>query len=650
MTLILRFKGGAGSGNYNHAGRPGLVGGSTSTHMTDEQAREYGLNTNLPHYKKFPISYGDASENDRKLLGSIGYTQVPSYDDAKFQYFDEVTNPDTLVMMPDGSVIFSNPDTTTKYANQRHTLLYAGYVLSHQAEFAGQRVFNFSANEMGQDAIDVARNIIENHVDEVEDIEYHVMDATDAVSIEVDRSDGSFDNPYTVLYIKGKDSIIRPESETPPDPMRFVKQVLRLSNKGYLPPSEYVRLLMVKQVPLIKTSMLDQVKIVPDMTNNFAYDVIEKQHTSVMVGFDLSGTELGKQSTIDDPHITLVMVGDIDNVDKSLLLMQTDRFASTHAPVEAKLSGFAVFPASEENDNKAPIVALVDSPYLPAFRQALYHQLDKQFEENHGFIPHMTVGYSDKSEQTFPTKQPEFTLTLDKLTIFYGDERYTYPLSGDIVEKQLPIDDQSKSNLISVRIDIFNNTVSDLSEQMYNGQISLGQWEEAMKAEIRSLHTSTAVIGKGAWGDMTQSDWGRIGQQVRQQYRYLHNFADTVAEKRDTLSLRAIQARAQLYGNASKNTAAVAQAGEFAGGTRRQPGRFKGLPWMPGDGSTECLVNCKCHWKLDVVDTTKDWKLVQCVWTLTPAEHCNDCLDRRGHTEIIKVPADVKVPPTIGGL
>jgi hypothetical protein len=218
-----------------------------------------------------------------------------------------------------------------------------------------------------------------------------------------------------------------------------------------------------------------------------------------------------------------------------------------------------------------------------------------------------------------------------------------------IVEKQLPIDEASRDNLNIIRTAIFNDTADSLASQVYNGNLSIGAWEEAMKSEIRALHVATGTIGKGGWDNMTQSDWGRIGAEVKQQYRFLHGFADTIAEKRDNISLAAIQARAHMYGEAGKATAAITEAGEFAGGTRRQPGRFKGLPWFPGDGSTKCLTNCRCRWDLIEIDRTKTTKLIQCTWVVDEAaENCPDCIDRSGHIEMRKVPLDTIVPTTIG--
>jgi hypothetical protein len=74
------------------------------------------------------------------------------------------------------------------------------------------------------------------------------------------------------------------------------------------------------------------------------------------------------------------------------------------------------------------------------------------------------------------------------------------------------------------------------------------------------------------------------------------------------------------------------------------------LPWMPKDCTTECCVNCKCVWLLEIVDTLDDGsRLVQATWRIRPAEHCQDCIDRNNYVEIIQVRADVEVPFMLGG-
>jgi hypothetical protein len=211
----------------------------------------------------------------------------------------------------------------------------------------------------------------------------------------------------------------------------------------------------------------------------------------------------------------------------------------------------------------------------------------------------------------------------------------------NVVLKQLPITEKDKQKLLDLRINIFYNTSDKLSEQVFSGDLTIGAWEEKMRAELRQLHSSAAAIVKGGWDQMSSADWGRLGTPLREQYKYLHGFANTIAEQADTISLKAIQARARMYGRAAGGTASLIQAGAVIENL---------LPYLPRDGSTKCLINCMCRWDLKVVKVDKKSgdKTIKAVWRLSPAEHCKDCLERNGHVEMLVVPKDTIVPKYIG--
>jgi hypothetical protein len=229
----------------------------------------------------------------------------------------------------------------------------------------------------------------------------------------------------------------------------------------------------------------------------------------------------------------------------------------------------------------------------------------------------------------------------DEFEQMLKDNKPTVSKEYRVVLKQLPISDEDIQKLLNLRVDIFYDKSDKLAEQVFTGELTIGAWEETMRAELRQLHSSAAAIAKGGWDNMTSADWGRLGTPLREQYKYLHGFANTIAEQAETISLKAIQARARMYGRATGNTAALIQAGAVIESL---------LPWIPGDGSTRCLVNCRCRWDLRIikVDKKSGDKTVKAVWRLSPAEHCEDCLDRNGHIVTIVVPKDVIVPKYIG--
>ena len=208
------------------------------------------------------------------------------------------------------------------------------------------------------------------------------------------------------------------------------------------------------------------------------------------------------------------------------------------------------------------------------------------------------------------------------------------------VLKQYTIGDETKIRLVQLRTEKFNETVEMLARNLRNGKITLAMWEEEMRTQLRLFHTGCAAIGKGSWGACTSSDWGKVGAILKEQYKYLHRFARDIYDKAETITEKAIAWRAKLYGAKGGFTAAYVQAGDIAGM----------LPWIPRDGSTACLNNCKCAWYLSEGDPSPDGiKQVDALWQLHPAEHCADCVARDGHVEHLFVTADTYVPSQIGG-
>jgi len=102
--------------------------------------------------------------------------------------------------------------------------------------------------------------------------------------------------------------------------------------------------------------------------------------------------------TRDDLHITLAFLGDSRTLDKKKIAWAMVDFTMNVKPIKTQLQGIARFVSGNEND---PIVATIDSPDLPAFRQSLTDALDKHgipYHKEHGFIPHMTIAYIPKDD------------------------------------------------------------------------------------------------------------------------------------------------------------------------------------------------------------------------------------------------------------
>ncbi len=83
------------------------------------------------------------------------------------------------------------------------------------------------------------------------------------------------------------------------------------------------------------------------------------------------------------------------------------------------------------------------------------------------------------------------------------------------------------------------------------------------------------------------------------------------------MSAKQMGARAEMYLDGSTQAFERGKAASYS--------RDLDLPAYPGDGSTECLSRCRCHWS--VADYEDRW---EATWVLGDADHCDDCARRAG--------------------
>lgn len=168
--------------------------------------------------------------------------------------------------------------------------------------------------------------------------------------------------------------------------------------------------------------------------------------------------------------------------------------------------------------------------------------------------------------------------------------------------------------LIIKNQEIYTTGVDALTTSLVSDQISLADWETGMRELIKREYIQLYLLGRGGRDNMTYLDNSSIGGMLREQYRYLHQFAREIGS--GNLTPGQILARARMYIRSSRE------------GYNRATGRAYGipegaLPAYPGDGtSCEGMTNCACQWEIREVPDGWD-----CYWRLGEAEHCKLCLE-----------------------
>jgi hypothetical protein len=139
------------------------------------------------------------------------------------------------------------------------------------------------------------------------------------------------------------------------------------------------------------------------------------------------------------------------------------------------------------------------------------------------------------------------------------------------------------STLVSLRdayLDDAAILIDDYAANLESGDMTLGQFETEMRLRLKRAYVSEYVLGRGGRGQMTPSDWGRVGNMLRGQYGYLRQYLDDLSSGAETRGTAANRAR------------------NFLGSARQSFSRALGrrygldLPAHPGDGGTECYGNC----------------------------------------------------------
>jgi hypothetical protein len=145
-----------------------------------------------------------------------------------------------------------------------------------------------------------------------------------------------------------------------------------------------------------------------------------------------------------------------------------------------------------------------------------------------------------------------------------------------------------------------------LAAAMTLGSITPSLFQRAMMEQLKNLHLSTAVLGAGGWDQADGRLYGRVGRDLREEYRYLARFTRQF-EQGDVLPEMAIL-RAALYADnaygqyQSESDRRMLRAGVQEEWLRTEPGACnlcldaEAQGWVPlGTHEIPKHSNCRCH-------------------------------------------------------
>jgi len=169
-------------------------------------------------------------------------------------------------------------------------------------------------------------------------------------------------------------------------------------------------------------------------------------------------------------------------------------------------------------------------------------------------------------------------------------------------------------------------SIHALTEQLIEQGISLAEWQSGMMEQVKLAHVAAGAAANGGWAQMSPSDWGAVGQLVREQYDFLRNFASQIADGTQLLNGQAL-VRADMYGEAARGTFETMQTRyQLIYNGMEEEIRLLGeadhcdgcldqaaLGWQPIGtldeiGEEECLTKCHCTKKYRKIGPDGEWE------------------------------------------
>lgn len=161
--------------------------------------------------------------------------------------------------------------------------------------------------------------------------------------------------------------------------------------------------------------------------------------------------------------------------------------------------------------------------------------------------------------------------------------------------------------------------VQRVTDELEQGALTVVEWKDSMQRILVRGHTAAMMAGLGR-PTLPDRATDSLRQILLNQFKYLDGFVVTIADTEEWT--KAFNARAAMYAAAIKEP-------YWRGQTKFLP-----LPAMPAQG-TQCLSNCGCAWRIEVVDEEKgDY---DAYWERAKNDSCQTCVQREADWSPVEI-------------
>ncbi len=197
--------------------------------------------------------------------------------------------------------------------------------------------------------------------------------------------------------------------------------------------------------------------------------------------------------------------------------------------------------------------------------------------------------------------------------------RYTDKATGRVVSKAT-VDSALESQINDARL-----RGNKIATRLANGKISLSEYQTSMMHQMKLINTQSAALAKGGWAQMTQGDWGAVGNLSREQYDGLNRYAEGIASGKVKLrrldgeingqflrtSDQFTQGGAQMFNEMKRREAGINgfthemrvldSAAQHCDCCIGEAGHWEPLGTLTKIGNCTCSKNCRCHFEFGTI-------------------------------------------------
>lgn len=201
---------------------------------------------------------------------------------------------------------------------------------------------------------------------------------------------------------------------------------------------------------------------------------------------------------------------------------------------------------------------------------------------------------------------------------FYFDpkvDRYRYKDSGKLAPTK------AIRNLMERRIDNAKNDMEKIIDLYNDGTMNTEEMNKAVAKKLKKIHIENMLLGKGGEKFVNESDYGRTGNVLKNEYRYLKRFFNDV--ENNTMTQKQQKKRINMFANRGRLSywKSKEKINKEAGKKwmRRHLSvaehcadciSYRNAGWQPvgtlpqPTEACECTANCKCY--VEYAETIQD--------------------------------------------